>query len=182
MGSLQNSKVIYIHNSLGFEKSCEELSWNHRNSHFIVQKQTELQSELNRIIAVWIGREVVVRFHQMLMQSAKCARLPCRRKTKLRMKKRFVESFLDPIIPPTHKWNNSQTPKKSKWESINTERKSYNEFASVMLWSRQEFQRETFWLLTLKKWISWTNQKYMSEDWMQKKSWYTRKTDNLYFL
>ena len=111
MGSLQNSKVIYIHNSLGFDKSCEELSWNHRTSHFIVQKKTELQSELYRIIAVWIGREVKVRFHHMLMLSAKCARIPCRRKTKLRMKKRFVESFLDPIIPLTHKWNNSQTPK-----------------------------------------------------------------------
>ena len=82
---------------------------------------------VSRIIAVWIGREVVVRFHQMLMLSAKCARIPCRRKTKLRMKKRFVESFLDPIIPPTHKWNNSQTPKsQSENPSIRKENLTMN--------------------------------------------------------
>ena len=35
---------------------------------------------VSRIIAVWIGRKVVVRFHQMLMLSAKCARTHSRRK------------------------------------------------------------------------------------------------------
>ena len=49
---------------------------------------------VSRIIAVWIGREVVNRFHQMLMISAKCARIPCRRKTKLRMKKKICGIIL----------------------------------------------------------------------------------------
>ena len=34
-----------------------------------------------------------------------------------------------------------------------------------------EFGKETFWLLILKNWKSWMHQKWIPEDWMQKKSW-----------
>ena len=55
-------------------------------------------------------------------------------------------------------------------------------FVSDMLWSRGEFGKETFWLQTLRSWKSWMHEKHFPEDWMRKKSWESKKMDNLFLL
>ena len=99
-------KVIYIDNSFDLGKSCEDLSWNHRTS-------TPHRSETNGIAGRTVRKikegtsalllqsgsvaKMVGCFYGMLLLSAKCPRLPCRRETPY--ERRFGEPFKGPIIP-----------------------------------------------------------------------------------
>ena len=64
-------------------KNCHGIIGLLTSSHICSASYTKgKRRNVSRIIAVWIERKVKVRFHQMLMLSAKCARIPCRRKKK----------------------------------------------------------------------------------------------------
>ena len=82
----------------------------------------------------------------------------------------LVNRLKDQLFHLAHWWNISQIPWETKREFINSERKYYQESFSVKLCSREEFGRETFWLLILKNQKRCMHQKFIPEDCMQKKS------------
>ena len=69
---------------------------------------------------------------------------------KLRMDEDLGNHSLDQSFHLVHWWNTSQIPKETKLEFINSVRKYYQVSFQDMLWSREEFGKETFWLLILK--------------------------------
>ena len=108
---------------------------------------TSKRGNIRRIIAVWIGWKVVARIYGMLLLSAKCPRPPGRREnsvwTKIRgtiQRTNYSMRCTGGISPKLHAFIG------------------------------REFGREIFWLLFLKNCKSWTHQKKIPEDWMQKKS------------
>ena len=153
----QKPKVIYTDISLRFGKSCEELSWNHRTS-------TLCRSETNGI-AERAKRRVKEGTSAVLSQSGLddewwsdsmecfCFLINVQdllADGKTPYERRFGESFKGPVIPfgalveylPS-------SERETKLEVINSERKYYQEFLQDMLWSREEFGKETLWLLIL---------------------------------
>ena len=66
-------------------------------------------------------------------------------------------------------------------ESINLERKSYLDCSSDTHCTREEFGRVTYWLQTLRSWKRWTHLKSTRTDSMQKRRYFPRKKENLFF-
>ena len=83
----QKPKVIYIDDLCEFGKYCKELSWNHRAaiSHRLETRNcrtsctSNKRRDISRIIAIWIDWRMMVRFHEMPLQSAECPKRPDRR-------------------------------------------------------------------------------------------------------
>ena len=79
-------------------------------------------------------------------------------------------------ISPKVRERERQSKNSSIWKESITKNLSRICFDRGGIWE------EIFWLLILKNWESWMNQKFIPEDWMQKKSWQHQKTENLCFL
>ena len=97
--------------------------------------------------------------------------------------RRFGESIKGPNIPFGALVENLPNSRRDKARIHQFGQKLLPGFFLKICFDRgREFGKETFWLLILKNRKSWMHQKHIPEDWMQKKSWYPRKTENLQFL
>ena len=71
--------------------------------------------------------------------------------------------------------------RRTSQESIILERKSYLDCSSDTLCTRGEFGRVTYWLQTLRSWRRWTHRKSTQKDSMQKRLYFKKKKENLFF-
>ena len=71
--------------------------------------------------------------------------------------------------------------RKTSQKSINLERKSYLDCSSDTLCTREEFGRVTYWSQTLRSWKRWTHQKSTQKDSMQRRWYFPKKMENLFF-
>ena len=114
---------------------------NRRNCRTICTKSE--RRNVSRFVAVWIGWKVVVRFHGMLLLSAKCPWYPARWEnsvwTKIWGK--------DQLFHSAHTWNISQTPRDKARIHQFGKKVLPGIFLLDMFWSRRESGRETYWLL-----------------------------------
>ena len=106
MKLLQKQKVVYFDTLLEFDnfwkiimKSSDihasEIG-NKRNYRTSCMKSQ--RNNISRVIAVWFGRKVIIKFHAIQMLSATCPRSTDRWKKKNPYEERFGESFMRPII------------------------------------------------------------------------------------
>ena len=78
-------------------------------------------------------------------------------------------------------WVSPYKLRKISQESINLERKSYLDCSSDTLCTREEFGRVTYWLQTLRSWKRWTHQKSTLKDSMQRRWYFPKKMENVFF-
>ena len=71
--------------------------------------------------------------------------------------------------------------RKTSQESIILERKSYLDCSSDTLCTREEFGRVTYWLQMSRSWKRWTHQKSTLKDSMQRKLYFPKNMENLFF-
>ena len=172
----KNPKVIYTDNSLEFGKACEDLSWNHCTS-------TPHRSETNGI-AEGAVRRIKEGTSAVLLQSGldekwlavstecycylwKVQDLLSDGKTPY--ERRFGEPLKGPIVPVGSMVEYHPFPPKTCQDFISSARKSYQQYSSVMHYTRGESGKETCWSQTLKNWRRWTHLKSMVKDSMKRK-------------
>ena len=122
------------------------------------------------IVAIRLGWKLVGWFYGILLLSAKCSRPPGRRENSTwkairRTISRSGDSF----------WSNGwifsdlcKNKKQVKAPPIFV-RKSCQAYSSAVQWSLEEVGNEIFWSQTLRDWKTWTHQKSMLGDSMQRK-------------
>ena len=96
--------------------------------------------------------------------------------------KTFWETFLkDQSFHLVHWLRITVSLRKTSRESINLERKFYLDCSSDTLCTQVEFGRVTYWLQTLRSWKRWTHLKATRKDWMQKRWYFSKKKENIFF-
>ena len=142
-------------NSMEFDKTCEDLSWNHCTS-------TQHRSETNGI-AERAVRTVKEGTYAVLLQSGRDEKLwagfmECY--TFLRN----VQDLLSDGKTPLFYWLNiTLSRRRSSQEAINFERKSYLDCSSDTLCTRVEFGSVTYWSQTLRSWKRWTHRNLLEK-------------------
>ena len=87
----------------------------------------------------------------------------------------------DQSLHLVHRQSITLSLRNTSQESINLERKSYLDWSSDTLCTRREFGRVTYWLQTLRSWKRWTHLKSTRKDSMQKRWYFQKKMEILFF-
>ena len=130
-------------------------------------------------VAIRLGWKMVGWFYGLLMLSAKYPIHPGRRANSLwKAIWRTIQKATNSI------WISGWISTDFRARSIKTSPSWQESFTREsflgMHWSRAEFGKETFWLRIWKNWKSWTDQKFILEESMQKQYWYHKREKNLY--
>ena len=182
----KNQKLFIRTIHWNLDKSCEDLSWNHRTStphrsetHVIAERAVRSVKEGTSAVLPQSGLD-----ERWWSDSMECycylrsvqdrlaeGKTPCERQV--------GEPFEEPIISfgAMVEYHPISAPEQSKTSTI-LATKFYQESFLGRRWSRGEFGKEIFWLRIWKNWEIWT---YVLEESMQKKYWYHKAWEEFIF-
>ena len=98
-----------------------------------------------------------------------------------RMRDVLGNHLIDPSLRLVHWLSITLSLRNTSQESINLERKSYLHCSSDTLCTRCEFGRVTYLLQTLRSWKRWTHLKSTRKDSMQKRWYFPKRMEFLFF-
>ena len=132
--------------------------------------------DISRIVAIWIEWKMVVRFHGMLSLSPRCPKPPGKREIS-NMNEDLVNHSKDQLYCLAHWLEISQNSERNEARIHQFERNYYDDFWLCFINGlnlRRRHSDHWYWKIEKKRIDEARNKcikKYISEDWMRKKSW-----------